>query len=182
MPWRDVYVLVPVPADKEVRDLAEAMARRYNVPPSRCLCQPHPDNQRLNGFTAYQQGSLSGVDIETKLIICAHGNSKAVNQSNPEQVSDVLQWLGVKLVGLIAFKCCEVGKRDFLEKLRAELWRHQISFGYMIAYKEGSWLASGGTMRGFFGLGKVPTRIVKGDAHVAIPDDRYLKLEERLHH
>jgi hypothetical protein len=181
MGWRDVYVLVPVPADKLVRDLGEAMAQRYNVPAARCLCLPHQVNQRLNGFTSYQQGDLSGVDIETKLIICAHGSSRAVGGNNPQQLAGELQWLGVKLVGLIAFKCCEVGKRDFLEQLRAELWRHQISFGYMIAYKGGSWLESAGRMRGLF-FGKVPTRIVKGDAHVAIPDDRYLKLEERLHH
>ena len=140
MAWRDVYVLVPVPADKRVKDLGEAMAQRYNVPPARCLCLPHQNNQQLNGFTAYQQNDLSGVDIESKLIICAHGSSRDAGGKDPQELCGILQFLGVKLVGLIAFKCCKVGKRDFLQQFRTELWKHQISFGYTIAYKESSYL------------------------------------------
>ncbi len=48
--------------------------------------------------------------------------------------------------------------------------RTKIQVGYLIGYKEPTWLQPKGKLKGFFGAARVPVKIVEGNAHAAVPN------------
>ncbi|MBS0340607.1 MAG: hypothetical protein JSS56_08760 [Proteobacteria bacterium] len=181
MVWAKNVVLVPDGSQKMVQTLGTAMAKRYKAKPQDCFSDVP--------FTGFQQEGANCVqsDLSTKVIICAHGGKLGLNGNmDADDCASYLKRLGVSQAGLIAFKACSVGKADFLENLAKALNERQIAFGYLIAYRHGTWKTSGGRMRGFWGALEVKgkdkdrVRIVKGNANVQAPGPRYINLTEQL--
>ena len=169
MTWAKNYVLVPDPAEPDVQKLARRMAARYAVPAAHCFA-----HTQFNGFQQETNGCVQS-DVDTKLIICGHGNRFGITGRGPENIANYLKGLGVTTVGLVAFKACAMGKEDFLEKLKDELDRVQIDFGWLIAYKGDIRVGNKGRMRGFWGDWEIKgkdesrVRIIQGNGPRGLP-------------
>ena len=179
MAWDKNCVLAIGANDAGVRKLATAMAARYRVGKDSCFSYMFP----FDGFPATSKNCLK-TDAATKLMICGHGEKQGLISGQKEydyearHIADILIEMGIKQVGLISFKACNIGKKNFLDDLLANLQAH-ASVGYLIGYKGGAYLEKGGKMRDFWNR-KQSVRIVKGNLHVAVPSAGYLKFEERI--
>ena len=146
MTWAKNYVLVPDSDGRGVKKLANAIAARYGATSKTCFSDVPFDAFQL----ATQDCAQS--DTGTKVMICGHGCKYGLNgKRGADNIAQYLDHLGVKTVGLISFKACDMGQSVFLADFAFALRDLQIPFGYLIAYRKGAWLASKGTMRGFWG-------------------------------
>lgn len=145
MKWRDARILLLTidrewdggpdqyhqPADYAVYDAAGKMlAGRYKVPMEhRRYHGPH-----ARGFLQAGSTSLSGMTLESKLIVVAHGLPTSISGYTAERFARLLHSYGLRDVGLISFKSCYLGKQNFLDDLvraASGLFRVGWCIGYL---------------------------------------------------
>lgn len=131
--WKDVFLLILDDRDVAVRSCISACKKRYEIPESHVI-----------KITKYSRGlvtgrELSGVSLHSKLIVISHGTKNVLHTCfqgdiNHFEFFELVLELGLKEVGVISFKACNIGKGNFLENFRAELC-HELEIGYLLAYK-----------------------------------------------
>ena len=77
---------------------------------------------------------LNWVTIFDRLIICAHGSSDSLAHLSPRKLADLLYNWGLRRVGLITFKACNVATGDFFDLLIRACERKSIQVGYLKGY------------------------------------------------
>lgn len=191
MKW-DKVILIMFDANYSViRDDAKAWKKRYKIPDDLCFCFGSKDE--IKGFNKLYVGSITGIsDLNTKIIITAHGNSTSVGGQSAEKLANNLRLAGIKQAGLISIKSCEAGKGDFLKDLCANLGG--ILVGWFNGYTntasrtfgahEGSGLVDGMIRMFTFGKLKLPDKwrikVVKGNVNVTPPNGTSPRYPEQL--
>lgn len=179
--WGDYVILCLNPGDSVIRSSANAWKARYKVPDTHCFAW----GAAPQGYQSLDEDVLSQrVNSQTKLMIFAHANESRVNGLSAPTLALWLLYWGVKQVGLIAFKACEVGKGDYLETLFAN--RGPMNIGWLIGYKPststmGKYLLFGEAREVTFTVSDIfwhflltkaadkdRVKIVQGDLHVSV--------------
>ncbi|GAA0829460.1 MAG: hypothetical protein CL858_04290 [Cupriavidus sp.] len=141
MKWNDVRVLVISAAEdgrcKALINAANAWADRYNVPSQHRIFDGYG---RKAGFVKTATGSLSGMTSASKLIIIGHANAHGIEQLYakpfcPFGLVNYLHRIGLRQVGLIALKCCLLGRGDYLERFVEEA-DGRLEIGWCIGYRD----------------------------------------------
>jgi hypothetical protein len=101
---------------------------------------------------------LRHIDLASKLIIIGHGNPWLLEGMTAWQLAHKLRQAGLKQVGLISFKSCNLGVDAFLEDLAVGLSAPCVRFGWLIGYRGPVWMVSGPTRTD--GQGIVPHEAV----------------------
>jgi hypothetical protein len=179
-PWPGSGIVFVIGGRKEsTQKIARSMAKRYGAGKDDCFSYKFP----FEGFPDVSESCFKSCDSRTKLMICGHGHKLGMASAGSDDydyearhIAGILQGTGMKQVGLISFKACDIGKKEFLENLLRAL-KGTVDVGYVIGYKGGVNLDSGGKMRSLLGF-KAGTKIVKGTLHVPIPSKRFLKKAE----
>jgi len=192
MKWENACILNLEPEDRIINISAKRWKDRYQVPDNRCFNL----GDVQSGFVDATTGCLrpSTCSLGTKLMIFAHGDASMLKVWGPFELGDLLcNFLGLREVGLIAFKACEVGKGDYLDRLMAYMSMRSMRIGWLIGYKHDtiSFEGPGGVVREvvqddefedlhWFGSGyKIAddkrVRVVKGNTNVVPlrPSNRY---------
>lgn len=160
MKWNDVWMLViPEPgqrkADQFLGCTATSLASRYAVPNSRRVLlgeamRPLPGfsvnghrilicdaRLSLESFAPATANSLAGVTLGSKLIVVGHACSTSVVSLYPAALVEALSDIGLKQVGLVSFKGCQVGHANFLDSfVKAATGRIQV--GWCLGYRDDS--------------------------------------------
>ena len=79
---------------------------------------------------------LGNVGLDDKLIIVGHGSMRGLELLNPEKVATALYYAGLRSVGLVAFKSCNLGKGQFLDMLKNQLVNMGVNVGWLIGYRD----------------------------------------------
>jgi len=136
MKWAEARALVvPNPgkkADGWVLLTVDAWANRYRIHRAHRFVS---GGLKAPGCAVAHATSLSGMTLASKLIIVAHGNPHCLAGLSPKQTVDLLYSLGLRQVGLLSFKSCEIGAGDFLDQV-VDAARHRIQIGWCIGYKD----------------------------------------------
>lgn len=172
MKWNEAAVLLLQPADPTICECAYAWRRRYAIPADRCFSHRFPRGHRLAGqvppgFTELDRRSLAFSDLGTKIIVVSHGNPYEVGNGNTAQgapafAAQLAAW-GLREVGLLAFRNCLVGKRNFLDDLVVSLSTWRIGVGWLIGYKDKAY--SVGINPGWLGRPPMATKKHEGCHH-----------------
>jgi hypothetical protein len=146
MKWDNV-VIVCFDTEEALAKQSEVLAKRYRIPPAHCFrVDPSKFPESFRPI-----GPMSLRDIvgpKTKLILAAHGSPEIFHDMNPRELAKRLDLYGVRRCGLITFKACSVGAKDYLEKLRAELAvsRIRAEIGWLKAYRGVMCIGPGGLL------------------------------------
>ncbi|WP_404991772.1 hypothetical protein [Cupriavidus pauculus] len=141
MKWKDVRVLVISAAEdgrcKTLIHAANAWADRYNVPSQHRIFDGYG---KKAGFVKTTSDSLVGMTSASKLIIIGHANEHGIEQLyakpfSPFSLVNYLRRLGLRQVGLIALKCCLLGRGNYLEQFVDEA-DGRIEIGWCIGYRD----------------------------------------------
>lgn len=76
---------------------------------------------------------LSSIRDCDRLDIIGHSNGSMIGRFDHETLAEELAFYSLKRVGVIKFQACYTGRGSWLEKIRTELFRRNISFAYMVA-------------------------------------------------
>src|SRR5262245_10003869 len=82
----------------------------------------------------FQFGVLSRITVNDKLFIFAHGSPTHVGPYTAADLAEKLARWGLRQAGLITFKCCYVGKANFLEFFVRECAPLGIDVGWVKGY------------------------------------------------
>src|SRR5262249_30874670 len=139
-----------------------------------------------HNWTQLGLGSLNVLTYEDKLMIVAHASVDGVAGRNPANLAQELQGYDLQRVGLITFKCCNVGRGDFLERFADAAADRNIKVGWLKGYRGTTITKAGGLVQPWeavehknspgFKAGGARYKIVRGrHAHnvVAPPGSRY---------
>jgi hypothetical protein len=77
---------------------------------------------------------LNWVTIFDRLIICAHGSSDTLAHLSPKSLADLLYLWGLRRVGLITFKACDIATGDFFDQFILACQKKPIQVGYLKGY------------------------------------------------
>jgi len=88
-----------------------------------------------NEFNFVSENSLTPVTERDKLFIFAHADDSEVGFAEAKHLAGMLVAFGLRKVGLITFKACEVGSGTFLENFVAALERRAVIIGWAKGYK-----------------------------------------------
>ncbi len=148
--WTHDYILLfhssieAVPVKREeyeevIKTSALAYQKLKRVPPGRMFVTDK-EGARINyeTFRDLSMNCMADMNENDKLFIFAHGSSAAVGNLEPKYVAARLEYAGVKRVGLITFKSCDVGRGSFLEEFVEELKKVKINIGFAKGYNGGS--------------------------------------------
>ena len=80
---------------------------------------------------ALNEGSLANVNLEGRLTLIGHGNSERFDGMNASQLAAKLADAGLKQVGVLKFKACNVAKGNYLEEVKEALNHQGIKVGYI---------------------------------------------------
>ncbi|ENF3520427.1 hypothetical protein ACX1HT_22225 [Yersinia enterocolitica] len=163
--WNKVFLLVLDDRGTPLKSCIKAYTKRYNIN-SKNIINIRVINEN-GGFTGKE---LSNVTIDDKLIVISHADSKflrapGIGLISPFGFVELLSDLGLEAVGIISFKCCNLGASSYLSEIKEELF-FDIKVGYMSAYKR-----SAVTIFGHEGVGFVDSmiRLVSGGL-LKLPD------------
>jgi len=193
MKWNGAVILNLDPGEWVICDSAKAWKDRYGVLDNRCFA----DGVAQDGFTLVSNNCLANpvCQLGTKLIVCAHGNAQRIHNYTPEEFADDLyDRLGLREAGLIAFKACEIGADDFLERFLAQLTtgNRTTQIGWLIGYTTSTATMNGREvtdkdwviLRTLFGTkasDSVRVKVVPGNTPINPPNgasNRYVALTE----
>ena len=170
--WDQLYFL-KYHGDKIIDESAQMYADFFDQVPA--------DHRLTNGDSG---GGWKNVDevffpfrkmkISDKLFIVSHGeaNGEIGNQDGGTLAADLKQW-GLKQVGLITFKCCNLGRGSFLELFVSECTLHGITVGWVKGYT-----GAAITYRGITGD---PYEFVRGDHNIPKFGDARYKIVQGNH-
>ncbi|WP_156123988.1 hypothetical protein [Enterobacter sp. Bisph1] len=193
MKWDNVAILILDEIDSTIESTVLSCLRRY--PNSYLVSKYEPKKTSpLNHAKAASANILEAhLTLFSKLIIIGHGAPHSCARYYPDRLAYYLRCLGVRTVGLISFKSCDIGNSIFLENFAFECVKVNIQLGWCIGYK--------GTVHPFMGhfvIGEIPfdmflrfatcgwlklpdamrVKVVRGSA--AIPNPFYTKLGKRF--
>lgn len=202
--WINLFVLKIAP-DRIIDESAQQYVDYYKVPPNRCWSTERTDNWRLVGNACFTTAELGDrPTIRDKIMLVAHGASTMVGccpnakpgrwDLGPDDLANSFLSWGLTAAGLITFKCCDVGKGNYLEQFVANCPGNVFSIGWLKAYNgEASTVKSSGfigktgkpgesitvktSVLGFeipvpiYGANRY--KIVRGTRPYAVPDSRY---------
>jgi hypothetical protein len=86
-------------------------------------------------FSPLTGTSLNQLTYKDKLFLFAHANAAEVGPASANVLAGMLQLAGLRAVGLITFKACDVGVGSFLEEFVASLARRGVVVGWAKGYK-----------------------------------------------
>jgi hypothetical protein len=193
MKWGRVIIILLDPKDAVCQYHALAWQIRYSVPNHLCFEGFSEEGDSELGFQKLHSKRLMHLsDTKTKIIIVGHGSSFAIAGAGntnyyPEGLARALKAWGVDMVGLLAFKSCNLGRGAFLDDLKSWLGREGILCGWLIGYRhpvlamrmsshEYTDSLDHAIRRITFGIGKRSddhrVKIVKGNLDVAPPNGR----------
>lgn len=146
MKWDDVAIIALDPKDCAVMGHAKAWRDRYSIPQDRCFAYA---DEAFDGFQPVRADSLSFAGPFTKVIVVCHGMPKGLVIEGrlcfAESLAGLLVAWGLRRVGLLSFKSCQLGAGMFLDDLEADLRRRRVEIGWLIGYKH--------TVRRWHGIG-----------------------------
>lgn len=199
--WVNLFILKVAP-DWIIDASAKEYVDYYNVPPNRCWSTEATDNWRhlRNGcFHVAELGDRPTVN--DKIMLVAHGAPTMVGccpdakpgrwDLKPDDLANTFMSWGLTAAGLITFKCCQVGKGNYLEQFVGFCRDFHFSIGWLKAYTgdaatetsmwKGKPTESITEKTSVFGF-EVPVpifganryKIVHGTQPYNVPDSRYL--------
>ena len=93
-------------------------AKKYKLKPDAVLSNREIDSHFASiAMNDKSSTLLNWVTIFDRLIICAHGSSDSLAHLSPRKLADLLSNWGLRRVGLITFKACNVATGDFFDLL-----------------------------------------------------------------
>lgn len=102
------------------------------------VCKVHTTERKIpkeNLFSIanLSRDSLARVDLTGRITLHGHGSTKDFAGMSPTMLAQKLVDAGLKEVGVLKFKSCDVGKERYLEKLKVALDLRDIKVGYISA-------------------------------------------------
>jgi hypothetical protein len=145
--YNDLY-LIKLSPDKIINESSTTYSKYYTIPQARRFVLPYESTKADTNWTHLGPQALSGVTANDKLLIVAHASPTAVaNMTYTALVNEMYAW-GLREVGLIVFKCCNVGRGTFLESFAQHAFtRWDMKIGWLKGYRGPS-----GTWGGYLGL------------------------------
>jgi hypothetical protein len=135
--WRpeDRFVVCANDGEDLLRKGAKVQAVDHRIPPENCFhYNTRPSGKGRSLGTALHEGALSDIQhLHQRLDIHSHGTEFATGQLSAEQLAEKLHHYGVRRVGVLKIQACDVGKGDYLERLRGALHALGIEVGYLCA-------------------------------------------------
>jgi hypothetical protein len=184
MKWDDLYLLKLSP-DKVINESASTYRKYYTLPRNRRFVPPGESTKADQDWTTLGPDSLRNVKLTDKLMIVAHGSTTEAGDRRFNALADDLASWGLTEVGLITFKCCYLGRGDFLENfVRYAEMVSRIRIGWVKGYRGPAQTWYGGPVKpseqvlhhngwGFKG-GNDRYKIVPGYAGLSRPGTRYV--------
>ncbi|MEL4073266.1 hypothetical protein WKW50_24345 [Ochrobactrum sp. GPK 3] len=135
MKWNKVFIILSDVDNEYLVEAADYYKRRYSVPNECCFA-----NKSEKGYNELKCCILKGsCDFDTKLIIVCNGtkDSKIAMDSfycNGYEFAHYLKRLGIRSVGLVAFKCSNSGSFGFLENFISACNGLYMNIGWAIGY------------------------------------------------
>jgi hypothetical protein len=188
MKWDKAIIVLLDPNNWVCRSDALAWKSRYSVPDELCFAD-FKAGYGLKGFRQLGPRSLVASDTRTKIIVVSHASSVGIAVEGlgyyPHDVAQVLREWGLRAVGLLAFRGCNLGKAVFLDALASCLSAEGIRCGWLIGYRHSAsqLLGSSHECTGFldvitryatFGASKLPdnyrVKVVKGNIDIVPPN------------
>lgn len=139
--WEDYYILVCT-TDYAVRNVFMYVKTRYSVPDENCL---NISGIPLKGAKSGGGNCLSSLNLFSKLIIIGHGSPTSLaitdyfESACADDVALLLMEMGLRRVGLISFKSCNIGTGHFLDELLNQLTVVGVKVGWLLGYKDIDW-------------------------------------------
>ena len=115
MTWTNLF-LIKLSPDNIINDTASGYSKYYTIPKSNRFVVPGESEKKNRDWSILGKNSLKQITLRDKLMIVAHGGVDNVATKNYEDLALALYNWGLREVGLITFKCCLVGRSDFLEQ------------------------------------------------------------------
>ena len=187
MKWNNLY-LIKLSPDKIINESSTTYRKYYSIPKGRRFVPLNDQQEKTkadSGWTILGQGSLSGLTLSDKLMIVAHGSHTDVAGRQYNVLANELEGWGLQEVGLITFKCCNVGRLKFLEDfVRFAGTVSGIKIGWVKAYRGPSVTLPGGLIKPTERIGHVSShgaksgqkryKIVPGLTAFTLPGSRYI--------
>lgn len=136
MATQETYLLKLSP-DKIINESASTYRKYYSLPKThKFVPEGETSSKQDSNWTILGEGSLSRLTLDDTLLIVAHGSpSEAGGRNVYALLRDLYLW-GLHEVGVIVFKCCDIGRGDFLEQFvkRAHA-TYDMKIGFVKGYR-----------------------------------------------
>lgn len=124
------YIISFDDGNSVIRSGAKTKALRNKIPPHNCFYSGTVAPNHSSG-TLLVNNSLAKLRLDSRLTLLAHANEDFFDIYTPESLATKLHEAGLKEAGILKLEGCNVGKGDYLEKLKYELNRLGIKVGYL---------------------------------------------------
>ncbi|MBU5388681.1 hypothetical protein [Citrobacter cronae] len=135
MKWDEVFIIIfPENAGLDeygcdpVIVAAEAMIARYNIKHENCFSLNRVMDSPFHDISANCMKVLNSK--KTKLIVVSH-REKLIKMFTPDKFATLIKFCGGEEISYITFKSCNIGRDDYLDKLKELLPK----VGLFSAYK-----------------------------------------------
>jgi hypothetical protein len=121
-----------------IKNAARDYVNHYHIPLRRCFSNRRKDYHHVfdpEGFLPLQADCLLNVKENDKLFIVAHANENVVGGFNAGELANQLHTWGLRNVGLVTFKACNVGTREFLQDFVNAAATKAIVIGWAKGYR-----------------------------------------------
>lgn len=154
--WDNVY-LIKLSPDRIIDSSATTYRKYYEIGPSQRFV-PEGDSNKADtdwGRLKDNVDSLGTLTMRDKLIVVAHGSDTQVGDFTAEEFAKKLIKWGLKEVGLITFKSCNIGRGNFLEDfvavtsadIRIGLVSRRLKVGWVKGYRGTAMTLFGGPIQ-----------------------------------
>jgi len=170
--WADNYMVTfvntrAVGGNAVIARSANAYISYYKIPPVRCFTLETTYTRwgwtgpagyvrnvmgRITGGTLLSRmgGNCLGLaSIDDKLILVGHGGADSgISYIRGWDLASSLHNVGLRNVGLVAFKSCHLGRNNFLEEFGTALTNLGVNFGWLVGYRSSAATVSGTDQHG----------------------------------
>ncbi|MDT7524440.1 hypothetical protein RAE21_19005 [Rhodoferax sp. TBRC 17198] len=129
-PPGECYIISFDDGNSVIRSGAKTKALRNQIPTDNCFYSGTVAPNRPSGKPLLGN-SLENLGLESRLTLIGHASENRFNTYAPKALAEKLRDAGLKEAGILKLEGCNVGKGDYLEKLKIALDELDIKVGYL---------------------------------------------------
>lgn len=126
---------------KTISKAAKNYSKYFKVPLNQRFSNDDTELPKFSHFLIIRRdniGEFGGIELKDKLLIIAHGSPEKICVYTPQVIAEKLFQFGLRKVGVVSFKACDIGSGSFLTEFLAALEAKKVDVGWAKGYTGGT--------------------------------------------